>query len=69
MTYACRMGDDVDALVELPSWVKRVKPDAQPVRRKRTLSERLEQAAAERDDDVIDLVEVEHAIERLRTDA
>jgi hypothetical protein len=63
------MGDDVDALVELPSWVKRVKPDAQPVRRKRTLSERLEQAAAERDDDVIDLVEVEHAIERLRTDA
>jgi hypothetical protein len=63
------MGDDVDALVELPSWVKRVKPDAQPVRRKRTLSERLEQAAADRDDDVIDLVEVAHAIERLRTDA
>jgi hypothetical protein len=63
------MGDDVDALVELPSWVKRVKPDAQPVRRKRTLSERLQEAAAERHDDVIDVAELERDIERLRTDA
>lgn len=62
------MVDDVDGLVELPSWVKRVKPDAHPVRRKRTLSDRLREVAADRDD-VIDLAEVERDIERLRSDA
>jgi len=62
------MVDDIEGLVELPSWVKRVRPDAPPVRRKRTLSDRLREVAGE-SDDVIDLVEVERDIERLRSDA
>lgn len=69
MAYPLVMADDVDGLVELPSWVQRVKPDAPPARRRRTLSDRLREAAAERDDDVIDLTATESDIEHLRTDA
>lgn len=66
--YVDRMPDDADGLVEIPSWVKRVRPDAPPMPRKRTLSDRLREAAVDRHD-VIDLVELEQELERLRTEA
>jgi hypothetical protein len=61
-------GNVSDGLVELPSWVKRVRPDAHPAPRRRTLSDRLREAAGD-SEDVIDLVSIERDIERLRTDA
>ena len=63
------MADDrEDALVEIPAWVKRVRPNAPKPPRKRTLSERLREATGE-SDDVIDLAEVERDIERLRSNS
>lgn len=62
------MAEDPEELVEIPAWVKRVRPDAAPVTRKRTLSGRLREASG-RPEVAIDLVEVERDIERLRTDA
>lgn len=58
---------DDDRLVEIPDWVKRVRPNTPPIPRKRTLSDRLREASGD-DGGVIDLAELERDLERLRSD-